>query len=323
MTMYNSSGKWLIIALSLILIGGIFFVGIMTVLGWDFTKLSTVKYETDTHEINEEFSGISFDTNTADISFELSEDGKCKVVCYEQKNVKSSVVVSDGVLKIKTVDSRKWYEHIGINFQKSKITVYLPKSEYASLNIDESTGDINIPSSFKFGSIDLSLSTGDINCAASAEGKIKISATTGDVTITGISAESLEISVTTGDVTVSEITCGDVKIDLSTGKTKLTDISCRNIETEGSTGSISLNRVIALQGLKIERDTGNVSFTDCDAAEVFIETDTGDVKGSFLTDKIIFAETDTGDIDVPKLSSGGRCEISTDTGDIEISISHN
>ncbi len=46
----------------------------------------------------------------------------------------------------------------------------------------------------------------------------------------------------------------------------------------------------------------------------------GDVKGTLLSEKAFFAESDTGDIDVPKTNVGGRCEITTDTGDIQIQI---
>ena len=46
---------WLIIAVSLVVIGGIVFVGVMSVLQWDFMKLSTVKYETNSYEINEAY----------------------------------------------------------------------------------------------------------------------------------------------------------------------------------------------------------------------------------------------------------------------------
>ena len=56
------------------------------------------------------------------------------------------------------------------------------------------------------------------------------------------------------------------------------------------------------------------------AAEILIKTDTGDVKGSLLSEKVFVVQTDTGSIDVPKTVSGGRCEITTDTGDIKISL---
>ena len=46
----------------------------------------------------------------------------------------------------------------------------------------------------------------------------------------------------------------------------------------------------------------------------------GDIEGTLLTDKIFMAESDIGEVDVPKTTSGGRCEINTNTGDIDIEI---
>ena len=62
---------------------------------------------------------------------------------------------------------------------------------------------------------------------------------------------------------------------------------------------------------------------ECDAAEIFVETDTGDVKGSLLSEKVFIPKSDTGDIKVPKTVTGGRCEITTDTGDIKIELVDN
>ena len=106
--------------------------------------------------------------------------------------------------------------------------------------------------------------------------------------------------------------------DVTTGKTDIDNVSCRNLFSDGDTGNITLKNVIAAEKFDIERDTGDVKFEDCDAAEISVETDTGDVTGNFLTDKVFLTETDTGRIDVPKTVTGGRCEISTDTGDIKI-----
>ena len=49
-------------------------------------------------------------------------------------------------------------------------------------------------------------------------------------------------------------------------------------------------------------------------------TCTGDVKGKLLTDKVFITETGTGHVDVPKTVTGGRCEVTTNTGDIELEI---
>jgi len=81
-----------------------------------------------------------------------------------------------------------------------------------------------------------------------------------------------------------------------------------------------LKNVIAAERFSIDRSTGDVNFDGCDAAEIYVNTDTGDVEGSLLSEKVFIANTDTGKKKVPNTVSGGRCEIRTDTGDIEITI---
>jgi len=312
---------WLIAAASLIVMGGIIFGGVMTMLKWDFNKLSTTKYETNTFNIENDFSNISIKTDTADIILLSSENENCKVVCYEQANIKHSVEIKDGTLKININDTRKWYEHIGINIENPKITVYLPSGEYGDLSIKESTGDVKIPKDFTFKNIDISASTGDIKNYACASDIIEIKTSTGSIRVENVSDEALDLSVSTGNINASSVKCdGDIKANVTTGKTKLSDISCKNVTTKGSTGSILLKNVIASDKFFIERSTGDVKFESCDAGEIFIETDTGDVEGSLLSDKVFITQTDTGDIDIPKTTTGGRCEITTDTGDIEIKI---
>ena len=111
--------------------------------------------------------------------------------CYEETKVKHSVFVSNGVLMVDMVDTRKWYDHIGIHFSSPKITVYLPEVEYASLKIDESTGDIELSGAFRFENIDISVSTGDVMCYASATGDIKIAASAGDINLANTALEAL------------------------------------------------------------------------------------------------------------------------------------
>lgn len=310
---------WLIMAVFLMLIGCIIFVGAMTVLNWDFKKLSTVKYETNNYEINEDYKKISIMTDTADILFVPSENAKSTVICHEQKNTKHSVKVSDSTLLIETVDTRKWYEHIGINLGSTKITVYLPKAEYSSLLINESTGNIKIPKDFKFGDVNITLSTGDVYFSAEASKPVKIKTSTGNICAENASIQALELSATTGRITVSNVICNeDIHLEISTGKTNLKNIQCKNLISNGSTGDISLNSVIATEKFTIKRSTGDVNFNCSDATEISVDTDTGDVTGSLLTEKVFITQTDTGNIDVPKTVNGGKCEISTDTGDIKI-----
>lgn len=312
---------WLIIAASFVLAGGIIFGSVMTMLKWDFTKLSTVKYKTNNYEITENFNNISIITDTADVVFVSSENQKASVVCYEQKNINHSVTVQNGKLVIEVVDTRKWYEYIGINLGTPKITVYIPQDEYGALFVKSSTGNVEIPKEFKFENIDISESTGNVTNYASASENIIIKTSTGNIRVENVSAGTLDLSVSTGRITAFNVTCeGDVKINVSTGKANLTNIGCKNVVSNGNTGEISLKNVIATEKFSIERSTGDVKFDGCDAAEIFVKTDTGDVTGSLLSNKVFVVEADTGSVDVPKTATGGKCEITTATGDINISI---
>ena len=297
------------------------FAAVMSEYKWDFSKLSTGKYETNTYEISEEFSNLSMNTDTADIIFALSDDGKCRVECYEEEKAKHSVAVQENTLVMKMIDEKSWYDYIGINFGSPKITVYLPKAEYTSLFINGSTGDIEIPKNFKFEGVDISLSTGDVNFFASASKLIIIKTSTGNICVENTSAGTLDLSASTGRITVSNVICGgDANINVSTGRTNLNNIECKNLTSSGDTGNISLNNVIAAEKFSIKRNTGDVRFDGSDAAEILVETDTGDVTGTFLSEKTFFVETDTGSVDVPESITGGRCEITTNTGDIELDI---
>ena len=319
--MSKSAKKWLIAAASLVLIGAIMFAAVMTVYHWDFSRLSTDQYETSTYKISEEFSDIKLNTEVADILFAVSDDGTCRIVCYEEENMNHSVSVRDGALTVSAADDRAWYEHIDFNFHSPKVTVYLPKTEYESLVIEESTGDITLPKDFTFGRMDLSVSTGHVDCLASSLGLMRIKTSTGDIRLQNLSAGELDLTVSTGHVSVQSVVCeGNVEVSVSTGKTELKDISCKSIHSEGSTGNITLKNVVTEGTIAIERSTGDVRFEGCDADELEISTDTGDVTGSLLSSKVFIAHSDTGDIDVPETTAGGKCKITTDTGDIRITI---
>lgn len=311
---------WFIVAISLIFLGCIVFIGAMTMGKWDFDKLSMdSKYQTKNYEINEEFKDVFIKADTADIIFALSEDEKCTVICYEQEKMSHAVSVTDKKLKIEINDTRKWYEHIGINFKTPKITVNLPLSEYQTLLIKSKTGDVKISKDFTFNSIDVTVSTGDVVNNANAN-SIKIKASTGDICTKDVSVSSLSLSVSTGKVKVENTTCEEILVSVTTGKTSLENITCKSLISDGSTGEVVLKNVIASDKFDIKRSTGDVKLDGCDAGEIYIKTSTGDVKGTLKSEKIFIVNTDTGRKDVPKTITGGRCEITTDTGDIIISI---
>lgn len=272
---------WLIVATLLIFSGSILFTLSMSLIDWDFSKLGTVEYETNSYEINEDFQSISIDTTTTDIIFKKSDD-KVKVECLEISKLKHKVEVIEGKLTISYIDSRDPLDNINIFTKTPKITIYLLEKDYVSLEINNTTGDIAIEHSFKFNTIDIEL-------------------TTGDILLNSITTKTINIEVTTGDVTLKN-TIGEA------------------LFIKGSTSEIILNNTILSKEIKINNTTGDVMLNECDSPKIYIKTTTGDILGTLLSDKDFTTNSTTGDINVPDSSSNETCELITTTGDIHIRI---
>ncbi len=312
---------WLTVALALVALGVILFTGAMIANGWDLNKLGTVTYTTNIYEVDGDFKNISIDVETTEIEFVPADNGRCKIVCFEDEKVRHSASVQNGTLTVNTVDTRKWYEHFSISFDRPKMTVYLPRNEYDSLSIETDTGDIAIPKDFSFDTLKIDGDTSDVDCFASASRGIEIKLSTGDIRLEDIVTEQLKLTTDTGRIRVNTADVGDsIKIETDTGRVELTDTSCNDLYAESDTGSITLKNVIGAGSFTIESDTGDITLDRSDAAEIYVDTDTGDVTGTLLSDKVFLTETSTGRVSVPKTITGGKCELKTSTGDIKIEV---
>lgn len=350
---------FLLVAISLIIIGGLIFVIAAGSMDWQLDKLFNGYTEETVTDISESFNEIVINTTTADINILPCEMGECKVVVNEVRKVGYDTSIENGILKINRVDERKWYERI-FSTGRNSLTLYIPSGEYESLVINESTGNIVIAETLTFGTVEITLSTGNTSFNASVSKSLSIKGSTGDVRIEGNNCGSIEVQLSTGNismtnvcstgdvktesstgnVTIQALSCnnlssvtdtgrytvdgltvtGDISIVIDTGKTTLTDVTCNNVTINGGTGDINMTSLIATGKLTVNSDTGDVIFNGCDASEIDIETDTGDVRGSLLSEKIFFYKTDTGKVNLPESVTGGKCRIETDTGDINIEI---
>ena len=306
----------------LAIVGIIISGAVMVGAGFDFSKLVTHEYVTNTYTVSEEFDSISISVKTEDIEILPSEDGECKLVCRENVKITHTVAVVDRVLTIGIEDNRSsLIDYIGIGGAFTKSTLYLPTASYDELSVSLSTGDVKVCAGVDYKNISVKTTTGDVECLASSEDAIFIFTRTGDITVRDISAGVMKLVVDTGDISAHGVRCdGDISITADTGDTTLNDVRCGNLIAETDTGDLMLKDTVADGRFDIETDTGDVTFDGADAAEIYIETDTGDVIGSLLSDKVFIVETNTGRKDVPHTVVGGRCEISTDTGDVIISI---
>lgn len=270
------------------------------------------------------FDTIEMEVDTSDINIRKSTDGKNYVEVYEYKEVVHEVKVEDGKLLIKSVDNRKWYDFIfGFNFMNLQINVYLDNTEYAKLKIKASTADVTVDKEFVFGDVDIHLSTGDVEMSAKINNEFKVETSTGDVRFKGNTAKMVNIDTDTGRVYLENVDVSeDLSIKVTTGNTSLKEVTAKNLKYKASTGDIKLVNTVIANHIEINTSTGDVDFDHCDASTLTVKTTTGHVKGSLLTPKSFWIETDTGKRDVPR-TTGGDCEITTDTGDIKITVVNN
>ena len=302
-------------------LGLVIFAGAFAAAGFDISKLSTEVYMTNTYDIDGAFSSIDVSTMNTDVTFAVSADGSAKVVCEERDKVRHSVRVEDGTLLIHAEDERKWYDMISVFGKGLTMTVYLPAGSYEALNVVSHTGDVTVPAAFTFGKAGIEASTGDVSFAAAVDGPVSIAASTGDISLSSVRAGSAALRVSTGGIAAEKIECeGEFSAETKTGKTALSNVKCGSLIVKGSTGRVTLADTAARDSFDIETGTGDVRFDGCDAAAIDVRTSTGDVTGTLLTEKVFLCRTSTGKVRVPDTITGGRCAITTSTGDIEISL---
>lgn len=256
---------------------------------------------TNTYEISEDFENLYIDAEKDDISFVVSEDGKCKVVCKDYESMTHSAKVNNNKLEIIIKDKNSGNVSSSLS-QIPKTTVYLPKSSYLSLTLKGTSGDVEIPKDFNFDNTDIFLSSGDI--------QIKSLLCKGDI----------KIEVSSGNVLLDNISCNTLFAKCSSGDIRLKDVKCTKLETSGYSGNLTMEDVYATELFNISRSSGKIKFDECDAKTLNIKTSSGRVSGSLLSGKTFITETSSGYVNIPKTDFGGKCTIVTGSGDINIKI---
>lgn len=272
------------------------------------------------YDLTESFENIEIDIDTADIEFIKSDVNKVKVTEKEKEYHKVNVI--DNRLVIRSYNELKWFERIfNFNIKKSKVQIYLNKTSFDKLNINESTGDIKMPSDFNFNDAIVNLSTGDVSFNAKVTNDLSIDSSTGKVTIRNFDGRDIVINGSTGDLElINSVLTGDLVVSRSTGDITLTNVRANNLKGKTSNGDFTLVDVLITNQINVKTSTGDIELDGSDAATLYIETTTGKVTGTLLTEKVFVVETSTGKVNVPKTQSGGLCEIHTSTGKVNIEI---
>jgi len=276
----------LIVAVCLLLVGILVATLALVSFGeFSFTRLYSAKTTEKTHTVSEMFTSVKVDTLTSDITFAVSQDATCKVVCKEFEKVSHTVTVTDGTLTVAVDDRREWYDHIQLFSPAQSVVLHLPRQVYDRIEVNTDTGDVMLD--------DMQIT-----------GELEIETDTGDIALSKVNADSLRIEVDTGDVVLKQATV------------------LTALDAASDTGDIELLHTVSA-AIRIATSTGDVNLVASDAAAIDIATSTGDVDGVLLSPKVFTTDTSTGDVFVPESVGNQTCNVTTSTGDIHFTVQAN
>ena len=316
----------LIIALCLLIVGGIVFTSVMSKNNWNFNILSNVEMTEQHYSVQaSEVTEIEAKTATLRITYMQTEGDQITVDYYLTKTKKKGEIISefhpavnDGKLIVKEeTTSTSWFNHAFYNFDDDEdygVVIKVPAAKEMTINLKSDTGRIVLGEEGKeIVSPAVTLSTDT--------GRIVIN---GNVTCAGnVSAET-----DTGRIVANgRILCaGDFSCKTDTGRIVCeNDIEAKNVSMRSDTGRMEIKKSLKTEKLNLIGETGDVRCSGIiEANDVSIETDTGDVtltvKGAKEDYSYIYSSS-TGKSNVATFTAGTKnIRVKTDTGDITLTF---
>ena len=279
------------------------------------------QFEDVTHEVGERFDSICFDVDVSKIEIKLDEGGACRAECHETEKLRHTVEVKDGVLKIESHNTGKWYERFfntGFIGDSPKVTLYLNEAEFVSLEVWSDTGSVIVPDGLTFHTFSIKCDTGSVDIGAVKTHDAKIELDTGGASLNGVETKTLSVKADTGYIGLNSIKAETVSAETDTGRIKAEDVECDLFDAESDTGAISLINVTVSGKMTVKEDTGAIKFENCEAGEIEASAQTGSITGTLRSEMVFDAKSDLGKVEVPSSTTGGRCWLRTDTGRIKI-----
>ena len=340
-----NSGKKAALIIALCLIAAGLVLGGLALAANQFRPEKLTKQTSSLKEVNysvdEPFTALDIHGVSGDVRLLPSADGRCRVECMENEEQTHRVEVRGGTLYVE----RQVHQQIGVTFsfgfsERDYIHIYLPESDYEKLILETTSGDADCPADFSFGAANLSATSGDISFRSGVEGALAVSANSGEVEIEGVSPASLSVSATSGNIRVVGVdagslslsaTSGDITLENATlsgegrlkttsGDQRLEKVSCASLTAESSSGTKRFTDVLASGELRSDSTSGDLTLQRCDADSLYLHATSGEVRGSLRTEKVFFTDTSSGSMKVPQSMSGGKCEVHTTSGDIQLTV---
>lgn len=291
----------------LIVFSCLFAVGFVTasiaaaLTGFNYKFFNTTDFKKVSYTPEGEFNSIYISAADGNVEFYRSDDGKCRIECMENEDIKHSAEISGGALNIK----RESNGVFGINFGGVRdaydIKIYLPENSYRSLSAESDSGDVLVPEGFDFSQVRIYTKSGDASVKSSCGELLLVQTVSGDIDVENVGSPSVSLSTTSGDISTENFTAD-------------------NLSFNSVSGEIDLDNTTAKKGLFAESVSGDIELDGVDSPDIQIKTTSGDVSGSLKSNKVFTAQSTSGSINIPKSDGSEKCFVKTVSGDIKIEI---
>ena len=283
---------------------------------------NTVRDIVEVYHISELPTQIRIDTIESRVEILPIEGNEWRVECKETEKLPHTIDLVDGVLTVKQTDKRQWYEHIGIlnGFQKTGVTVYLPRGTYELLDVTSTSGSIKVHEGFAFAGAELKNTSGSISMASSVEGALTVRNTSGSITVSGGVGGNLTTQNTSGSTRILGGVNGALQIHSSSGRVEVKDATPTKADISNTSGSIYLENVICKESCSIKNTSGSIELAYCDAMSFDVKNTSGSIRASLLSAKTFDCHSVSGGVSTPKDGNGGTFRANSSSGSIRVTV---
>lgn len=312
----------LIIALVCLVVGALL-VG----LGWALlqkypVQKNVVKDSVYPYGIDKSPKQINISTLDSRVELRPIEGDEWRVECKDKEKLYHTVDLTEGVLTIKQIDTRAWYEHISIlnGFQNLSVIVYLPTQAYESLSVHSTSGSIKVQEGFVFSNASLQNTSGSITCSSRVTGALNLKNTSGSITVNGSVGGDLNARNTSGSIHVVGGVNGNLTVTNGSGSIKIKNATPTSVTIKNTSGGIDLVDVVCGESCTIDNTSGSIELERCDAISFDLKNTSGGIRASILTAKTFDCHSTSGSVRTPADGNGGTFRAKTTSGSITITI---
>lgn len=178
------------------------------------------KYTVGDAVIEETVRNLDIDWTSGNINFEYHDEDTVEISEKSRKKLsddkKMRWWLDDDTLRIRFEKKGSGFFSFGFD-QDKELTVKLPENiSLESVNIDSTSGDIDIPS-LQAQKLTIGVTSGDSKLNVSGADELGISSVTGDIDATLDNVKSARIEATSGDVKLNASGLEKLDIDVTTG----------------------------------------------------------------------------------------------------------